>query len=171
MRALLLIFCMALTSCAAHIESPENRVEQFYLFYLNAFVSDNHQDSLDSVQMRDFVATDTRHRLKDILSIYEQEITGSDYFTYSQDYAQEWISRLKIGTAQDYMGGKVVDVQPGSQDGGHYSLRVYLRLEEGKWKIYRVRSAEGYEQYIFDDKAITAARYQQRVDNQTVKER
>lgn len=158
MRALLLIFCMALASCADRIEPPENRVEQFYLIYLNAFVSDNHQDSLDSVQMRDFVATDTRRRLKEILSIYEQEITGSDYFTYSQDYAQEWISRLKIGKAQDCMGGKVVDVQLGSQDGGNYSLKVYLRLEEGKWKIYRVRMADGYEQDIFDDKAIAAAR-------------
>ena len=83
MRALLLIFCMTLASCTAHIESPENRMEQFYLFYLNAFVSDNHQDSLDSAQMRDFVANDTRLRLKEVMSIYEQEIIGADYFTYS----------------------------------------------------------------------------------------
>lgn len=38
-------------------------------------------------------------------------------------------------------------------------LRDYLRLEDGKWKIYRVVSvSDGYEQNIFDDKAITAAK-------------
>ena len=158
MRALLLIFCMTLASCTAHIESPENRMEQFYLFYLNAFVSDNHQDSLDSAQMRDFVANDTRLRLKEVMSIYEQEIIGADYFTYSQDYAPEWIAGLKVGQSLEYMGGKVLDVQLGIQDGKSYPLKVYLRLEEGKWKIYRVRAGDGYEQDIFDDKAIAAAK-------------
>lgn len=158
MRALLLIFCMTLASCTAHIESPENRVEQFYLFYLNAFVSDNHQDDLDSAQMRDFVANDTRLRLKEVMSIYEQEIIGADYFTYAQDYAPEWIAGLKIGKSQDYMGGKAIEVRLGCEGGESYPLKVYLRLEESKWKIYRVRAGDGYEQDIFDDKAIAAAR-------------
>ena len=133
-------------------------MEQFYLFYLNAFVSDNHQDSLDSAQMRDFVANDTRLRLKEVMSIYEQEIIGADYFTYSQDYAPEWIAGLKVGQSLEYMGGKVLDVQLGIQDGKSYPLKVYLRLEEGKWKIYRVRAGDGYEQDIFDVKAIAAAK-------------
>ncbi|MCS3603838.1 hypothetical protein M2371_003073 [Buttiauxella sp. BIGb0471] len=158
MRALLLIFCMTLASCTAHIESPENRVEQFYLFYLNAFVSNNHQDDLDSAQMRDFVANDTRLRLKEVMSIYEQEIIGADYFTYAQDYAPEWMAGLKIGKSQDYMGGEALEVRLGCEGGKSYPLKVYLRLEEGKWKIYRVRAGDGYEQDIFDDKAIAAAR-------------
>ena len=63
-----------------------------------------------------------------------------------------------MGQSLEYMGGKVLDVQLGIQDGKSYPLKVYLRLEEGKWKIYRVRAGDGYEQDIFDDKAIAAAK-------------
>jgi hypothetical protein len=159
MRTLLLLLSLTLAGCSSHIQTPENRVEQFYLFYLNAFVSDNHLDSPNSSQMRDYVAQDTLERLNEIQGIYEQEIIGADYFTYAQDYAKEWIPNLKVGRAKYFMGGEVVDVWIGIQDTKKNRLYVYLKMEEGKWKIYRVISlTDNYEQYIFDDKAIAAAK-------------
>lgn len=159
MRSLLLLLSLMLAGCSSHIQTPENRVEQFYLFYLNAFISDNHQDSPDPPQMRDFVAQKTLDRLKEIQGIYEQEIVDADYFAYAQDYTKEWIPGLKVGHAEDFMGGKIVDVCLGIQDNKKNHLYVYLKMEKGKWKIYRVRSlSDNYEQYIFDDNAIAAAK-------------
>ena len=159
MRALIFLLCLTLVGCTNNTQTPEKRVEQFYLFYLNAFVSDEHQDSPNSPQMSDYVAKDTLDRLKDIQGIYEQEITSSDYFTYGQDYAKEWISGLKVGQSINFMGGKSIDVWLGIQDGKKYHLINYLRIEDGKWKVYRVRSVtDNFEQYIFDDSAIASAK-------------
>ncbi|MFP2420685.1 DUF3828 domain-containing protein [Pseudescherichia vulneris] len=97
--------------------------------------------------------------LKDIQGIQEQEIVSADYFTYSQDYAAQWIPALAVGTAVDYAGGKVMNVWLGIEDGKTKQLRDYLRLEDGKWKIYRVVSvSDSYEQNIFNDNTITAAK-------------
>ncbi len=159
MRTLVLLLSLTLAGCSSHIQTPESRVEQFYLFYLNAFVSDNHLDSPDSSQMRDYVAQETLERLKEIQGIYEQEIIDADYFAYAQDYVKEWILGLKVGHAKDFMGGKVVDVWIGIQNNKKNHLYVYLKMENNKWKIYRVRSlTDNYEQYIFDGKAIAAAK-------------
>lgn len=158
MRALILL-ALFLTGCTSHIPAPEATVKDFYVFYLNAFVSDSHADSLDSPQMKQYVAKDTLARLKTIQSLEEQEIVEADYFTYSQDYAEEWIPALEVGKARDGAGGKVIDVWLGMQDGKKYQLRDYLRLEDQTWKIYRVVNvSDGFEQNIFDDKAIAAAR-------------
>lgn len=159
MRAFLLLVCLVLSGCTNQIQTPENRVEQFYIFYLNALTSEDTQHSSDSPQLREYVAQDTLVRLKEIQKIYEQEIVNSDYFTYGQDYTKEWIPGLKIGQAIDFMGGKSIDVWIGTQDGKNQHLVNYLRMEDGEWKVYRVRSAtDNYEQYIFDDNAITAAK-------------
>lgn len=158
MRALILL-SLFLTGCTAHIQTPETTVKDFYIFYLNAWVSDSHADSPDSPQMKQYVAKDTLARLKTIQGLEEQEIVEADYFTYSQDYAQEWIPALEVGKAKDFAGGKVIDVWLGMQDGKKYQLRDYLRLEDQKWKIYRVVNvSDGFEQNIFDDRAIAAAR-------------
>jgi hypothetical protein len=52
-----------------------------------------------------------------------------------------------------------MNVWLGVEDGKTKQLRDYLRLEDGKWKIYRVVSvSDSYEQNIFDDNAIAAAK-------------
>ncbi|MDX6041337.1 YbjP/YqhG family protein [Scandinavium lactucae] len=156
---IILLLSLVLTGCAAHIQAPEATVKEFYTFYLNAYVSDNHADDLGSPQMRQYITKDTLARLKDIQGIKEQEIVSADYFTYSQDYAAKWISALEVGAAEDYTGGKVMNVWLGIEDGKTKQLRDYLRLEDGKWKIYRVVSvSDSYEQNIFDDNAISAAK-------------
>lgn len=153
-----LLLCLMLTGCSTPTETPEKRTYDFYQFYLNAVVTDSHEDNLDSANMHDYVAQDTLTRLKKILSIYEQEITDSDYFTYTQDYAADWIPALKVNNATDYSSGKVVDVYLGVGSAQVLHLNVYLRREDNQWKIYRVRDASNhFEQPIFDDHAIAAA--------------
>ena len=153
-----LLMCLLLTGCSAQMDSPEKRINDFYSFYLTAFVTDTHEDNLDSPKMRDYIAQDTLSRLQKISSLYEQEIIGSDYFTYTQDYAAEWIPDLSVSNAINSASGKVVNVQLGVGNERKLLLKVYLRIEDGKWKIYRVTDASHhFEQYIFDDRAIAAA--------------
>lgn len=154
----ILMMCLLLTGCSAQMDSPEKRINDFYSFYLTAFVTDIHEDNLDSPKMREYIARDTLFRLKKILSLNEQEIIGSDYFTYTQDYAAEWIPDLSVSNAINSVSGKVVNVELGAGNGQKQRLNVYLRNEDGKWKIYRVTDASHhFEQYIFDDRAIAAA--------------
>ncbi|WP_435952483.1 YbjP/YqhG family protein [Dryocola sp. BD626] len=155
---IIILLCLLLSGCATHIPPAEITVREFYQFYLNAFVTDSQADDLNSSNMQRYVAKDTLARLKEIRAIYEQEIVEADYFTYSQDYAAEWIPALEIGKAKNFENGKVIDVWLGMQGGHKYHLIDYLRLEDGVWKIYRVRGENGYEQNIFDDKAIESAR-------------
>lgn len=84
-----LLMCLFLTGCSTQMDAPEKRTHDFYQFYLTAFVTDSKEDNLDSPKMRDYIAHDTLSRLQKISSLYEQEIIGSDYFTYTQDYAAE----------------------------------------------------------------------------------
>lgn len=153
-----LLMCLLLTGCATQMITPEKRTHDFYTFYLMAFVTDSKEDNLDSLKMRDYIAQDTLSRLQKISSLYEQEIIGSDYFTYTQDYAAEWSPDLSVSNAITYASGKVVNVQLGVGNERKLQLKVYLRTEDGKWKIYRVTDvSHHFEQYIFDDRAIVAA--------------
>ncbi|MCG0455166.1 YbjP/YqhG family protein [Enterobacter cloacae complex sp. ECC445] len=154
----ILLMCLLLTGCATQMDAPEKRTHDFYTFYLTAFVTDSLEDDLDSSKMREYIARDTLSRLKKILSLYEQEIIDSDYFTYTQDYAAEWIPDLSVSNAINYASGKVVNVELGAGNSQKLRLKVYLRNEDGKWKIYRVADASHrFEQNIFDDRAIAAA--------------
>ena len=153
-----LLMCLFLTGCATQMDTPEKRTHDFYTFYLTAFVTDSKEDNLDSPKMREYIARDTLFRLQRIFSLYEQEIIGSDYFTYTQDYAAEWIPDLSVSNAINSASGKLVNVELGVGHEQKLQLNVYLRNEDGKWKIYRVTDASHhFEQYIFDDRAIAAA--------------
>ena len=153
-----LLMCLLLTGCATQMDTPEKRTHDFYTFYLTAFVTDSKEDNLDSPKMREYIARDTLFRLQRIFSLYEQEIIGSDYFTYTQDYAAEWIPDLSVSNAINSASGKLVNVELGVGHEQKLQLNVYLRNEDGKWKIYRVTDASHhFEQYIFDDRAIAAA--------------
>jgi hypothetical protein len=61
--------------------------------------------------------------------LYEQEIIGSDYFTYTQDYAAEWIPDLSVSNAINSASGKVVNVQLGVGNERKLLLKVYLRMK------------------------------------------
>ncbi|WP_320710783.1 YbjP/YqhG family protein [Enterobacter sp. 302C9] len=153
-----LLMCLLLTGCATQMDTPEKRTHDFYTFYLTAFVTDSKEDNLDSPKMREYIARDTLFRLQKIFYLYEQEIIGSDYFTYTQDYAAEWIPDLSVSNAINSVSGKVVNVELGVGHEQKQQLNVYLRNEDGKWKIYRVTDASHhFEHYIFDDRAIAAA--------------
>ncbi|MGF6099946.1 YbjP/YqhG family protein [Enterobacter sp. A4] len=157
MRYVLLIGLL-LTGCAPQVDTPEKRTHDFYTFYLTAFVTNSKEDELDSPKMHEYIARDTLSRLQKILSIYEQEIIDSDYFTYTQDYAAEWIPDLNVSKAINYASGKVVNVDLSTGNGEKTQLNVFLRNEDGKWKMYRVTDeSHHFEQYIFDEKAIAAA--------------
>ena len=145
MRLLILIFIFFISGCVH--QSAEQRTKDFYQKYLHAYADGTSEIKDASSVSREYIATDTARRLMEIHAIPEQEITGSNYFTYTQDYAPEWIPQLKVGHARDFMGGKVVKIE------------VYLRLEDKGWKIYRVRNVSGNtEQYIFDNRAIASAK-------------
>lgn len=157
MRLLILLFIFFISGCVQ--ESAEQRTKDFYQKYLHAYADSTSEIKDDSSVSREYIAADTTHRLTEIHAIREQEITGADYFTYTQDYAPEWIPLLKVGHARDFMGGKIVDVWLGIEDAKHINIEVYLRREDKKWKIYRVRNVSGNtEQYIFDDRAIALAK-------------
>ena len=72
MRTLLLI-SLLLMSCITHAQTPEATVRDFYHFYLTDFVSDNHENPLNSAKMQQYVAKETLTRLKAIQDIKEQE--------------------------------------------------------------------------------------------------
>lgn len=152
MRILILLAIGLLAACSSGESENQQAVKQaadFYEFYLPTFAGD--PPSNDSVQMRCYVSAETLRQFAVIDKIPEQEILGSDYFTYTQDYDQAWIPALKVGPAHDLMGGKVVDVSLGIEEGKHKQLEAYVRKEAGAWKIYRVRDiSNNYEAPIFD---------------------
>lgn len=158
------VFCvvlimLTLTACSSVRDNTEKRVSDFYAYYLNIFANSEGKIAPNSETMREYVSRDTLSQLDIISDIYEQEIIGSDYYTYAQDYAQEWIPRLKVGKPKDFFGGKYIDVWLGQENNKIYQLGVYLKKENGTWKIYRVKNISiNYEQYIFDKYAIDRAR-------------
>lgn len=153
MRIIILLAISLLTACSTGTNSNQQAVKQvsdFYGYYLPALLQDTPPD-LQSQTMQRYIASDTLNRIATIRKIPEEEILGADYFTYTQDYDQAWVPALKVGSARDLMGGKVVDVSIGIEDGKHKQLEAYVRKEDGAWKIYRVRDISGvYEAQIFD---------------------
>lgn len=161
----ILFLSLCITSCTSGYRStPENTAYQFYLQYLTAFSSfdvtrpANSQMNEDSTLIRTYVTKDTIRQLKAIQSIEEQEILESDYFTYVQDYSADWISALKVEASHPSPGGVTVPVSIGIDNSEHIELSVFMRREQGAWKIYRVRDeTHDYEQPIFDTGRISAA--------------
>ncbi|NGX85954.1 DUF3828 domain-containing protein [Rahnella sp. Lac-M11] len=159
MRSFILMIMLSLAGCATH-QSAEQRVETFYRQHLNSLVKPDQDMNINSPLNDEYIAVDTRHRISEILAIPEQEIISSDYFTYTQDYAPEWIDKLSVTNIHDFMGGKLADVNIGIEEGKTLKLAVYLKKEDEEWKIYRVHNvSDDDEQNIFDDYAISSARH------------
>ncbi|ELY4871592.1 YbjP/YqhG family protein [Cronobacter sakazakii] len=158
MRAAIVLCAFLLSACAVKPEqSAPTRVHSFYSTYLMSLTSSDHQYSLSD--LREYVSADTLKRLEDIESISEQDLIGSDYFAYAQDYDPSWISALTVGAARPFMGGEVMSVWIGREGGKKLELEVFVRRESDIWKIYRVRDVtDNYEHPIFNAGAIARAK-------------
>lgn len=158
MRAAMVLCACLLSACAVKPDQrAPTRVHAFYATYLMSLTSsDNEYTPSD---LREYVSADTIKRLNDIDSIPEQDLLGSDYFAYAQDYDPSWVSALHVGPAKSFMGGEVMPVWIGRENGGKVELQVFVRREAGAWKIYRVRDVtDNYEHPIFNAGAIAQAK-------------
>ena len=160
MRPLCVVLIMLLiTACSSGGDNTEKRVADFYAYYLNVFANSDGKITPTPEKIREYVSRDTLAQLDVISHIYEQEIIDSDYYTYAQDYSADWIPLLRVGKAEDYLGGKYVKVWLGRENNQTYEIGIYLKRENGVWKIYRVKNiTDSYEQYIFDAQAIERAK-------------
>jgi len=151
MRIFIIFAVCLLAACSVNTnQQAEQQVKEFYGFYLTTFAGVT-PPKYDSAVMKKYVAGETLKQLGVIYKIPEQELLGSDYFTYTQDYDAAWIPALKVGEAHDLMGGKVIDVWlGGAPEEELLHLDVFVRKEAGTWKIYRVRDVtNNYEAPIF----------------------
>ncbi|MBU9826831.1 YbjP/YqhG family protein [Rahnella perminowiae] len=152
MRIFIILAVSLLAACSANTnQQAGQQVKEFYGFYLSTFAGDTPPPKYDSAVMKKYIAGETLKQLGMIYKIPEQELLGSDYFTYTQDYDAAWIPALKVGEAHDLMGGKVINVWlGGAPEEELLLLEVFVRKEAGTWKIYRVRDVtNNYEAPIF----------------------
>ncbi len=158
MRAVIVLCAFLLSACSVKPDqSAPMRVHSFYSNYLMSLSSSDNEYSPS--ELREYVSADTIKRLDDIESIPEQDLLGSDYFTYAQDYDPSWVSALTVGVAKPFVGGEILPVWIGKERGGKVELEVFVRRESGTWKIYRVRDVtDNYEHPIFNAGAITRAK-------------
>lgn len=148
-----------LTSCVSGNNDAEKRVADFYHYYLPVFANSPGKIKPAPEKMHDYVSRETLTQLDVISHIYEQEIIDTDYYTYAQDYSVDWIPLLKVGKAQDVDGSKYVTVWLGCENDKTYQIGVYLKKEDRRWKIYRVKNVtDGYEHFIFDRQSIEKAK-------------
>ncbi|WP_276854632.1 YbjP/YqhG family protein [Enterobacter oligotrophicus] len=161
MKRIFLSVVMLLVGCRSAVnqdQSAQDATESFYKSYLSAFGSDEARP-YPADELRKYVSADTIARISAIQEIYEQELIGSDYFTYTQDYSREWIPALRVENARPFLNGEVVQVIEGAGDGRSIHLEVFLRCEDDAWKIYRVRDVTNhYEHPIFNAGAIAQAK-------------
>lgn len=161
MKRIFLSVVMLLAGCnsaANQDQSAQEATESFYKSYLCAFGSDEARP-YPADELRKYVSADTITRIGAIQEISEQELIESNYFTYTQDYSREWIPALRVENARPFLNGEVVQVIEGAGDGRSIHLEVFLRREDGAWKIYRVRDiTNNHEHPIFNAGAITQAR-------------
>lgn len=156
MKRIIITLALLLSACTSvPQQNAADRAQEFYSSYLMFFAESDGEYP----QLREYVAADTLHRLKEIESIPEQEIVESDYYAYIQDYDPSWVKGLAVGVSRQFMNGVVLPVRIGIENGGFLNLEVYMRREDGKWKIYRVRDVtDNYEHPIFNAGAIARAR-------------
>ncbi|WP_436893070.1 YbjP/YqhG family protein [Siccibacter turicensis] len=159
MRTLILVVMCLLTACANSSGQTDaiKQAQAFYDSYLMALAGDDsvYPDS----KLREYVSSDTLARIAMIQSMPDQDLLTSDYFTYTQDYDPAWIQALRVDNARLFMGGWVVQVRLGIEEGKTLRLEAFMRHESGVWKIYRVRDlTDRYEHPVFNSGAIVSAK-------------
>lgn len=158
MRIAIVLCACWLSACSVkHDSGVTTRVRSFYSLYLMSLTSSEREFS--NADLREYVSADTLSRIEQIESIPEQDLLESDYFAYAQDYDPAWVPALTVGPATTFMGGEVLPVWIGVENGGKIELEVFARRESDTWKIYRVRDVtDNYEHPIFNAGAIARAR-------------
>lgn len=161
MKKLLLSAVILLTACSSvtsQNEQATNQAKEFYTSYLNAFGS-NVSKPYPSDELRKYVSANTINRINAIQDIPGQDLIEADYFTYVQDYSNDWVPQLRVEGAKPFLGGEVVQVMEGIGNGGYIHLEAFLRREDGVWKIYRVRDVtNNHEHPIFNSGAFAQAK-------------
>lgn len=135
--AFYLPFASASASASAAVDAQKS-VTAFYQFYLADFGDISPDNSVYKQKMAQWVSQKLLTRLDAIYNIPEQEFLDADYFTYTQDYATEWIHRLRTTPGVAEGNSQKVDVWLGIQDNKSLHLRVWTLKEDGQWKIWRV---------------------------------
>lgn len=108
------------------------------------------ENSAHKQKMTQWVSKKLLARLDAIYNMPEQEFLEADYFTCTQDYATEWIHRLRTTPGVADGSSQRVDVWLGIQDNKYKHLQVWTRKEEGEWKIWRVVDAGNHiEQKLY----------------------
>lgn len=153
----LLALITLLCGCSSPRPDSTHDIRQFYLSRMATFADVPDTPPTPSPLMQQYVAKELMSRLMLIESLYEQEIVGSDYFMYVQDYAPQWALQFRVGKPQPFLGGEKVDVQLGT-DSTPLHLEVYTRWEDDRWKIYRVRDvSDNVEHPVYSAGALTQA--------------
>ena len=145
----ILAFYLPFASASAPV-SAQKSVTEFYQFYLGDFTNISPDNSSHKQKMTKWVSKKLLARLDAIYNIPEQEFLEADYFTYTQDYATEWIHRLRTTPGVADGNSQRVDVWLGIQDNKYKHLQAWTRKEDGEWKIWRVVDAGNHiEQKLY----------------------
>jgi len=161
MKIIFLSVVMLMAGCSStanHDKEAKDLTASFYRSYLYEFGGDEARP-YPVEQLRKYVSADTLARIDTVQDIPEQELIESDYFTYAQDYSRDWLPALRVENARPFLNGEVVQVIEGAGNGNSIHLEVFLRREDGAWKIYRVRDVtNNFEHPIFSAGAIARAK-------------
>lgn len=152
MRFLLtLLLAIYLPVASANTQTDiQQDITQFYTYYLNEFGKTPPDDLIKTKALHQWASKKLLARMTTIYNMPEQELLGSDYFTYCQDYDPEWIGRLKISPATPDGTSMKMDVWLGIEDNKSKHLQVWTRKEDGRWKIWRVvDKGNNYEQKVY----------------------
>jgi len=121
--------------------SPEAAVTSFYQWF---FKNDN--DNTYPLRQKDiynYVSAKTVGRLKDEYS-HAGPPQGVDYFLKVQDYdPKEWATHMEVHSAMKLGDVAVVAVTFGAKD--QTNVLVFLRKQDGRWKITKVDDTWDYE--------------------------
>ncbi len=152
MRYLLtLLLAIYLPFASANTETDiQQNITEFYTYYLNEFGKTPPDELIKTKALHQWVSGKLLARMATIYDMPEQELLGSDYFTYCQDYDQAWIARLKVSPAIPDGNSMKLDVWLGIEDNKSKHLQVWTRKEDGRWKIWRVADiGNNYEQKVY----------------------
>ncbi|WBT57187.1 YbjP/YqhG family protein [Kosakonia oryzendophytica] len=128
----------------------QKEITAFYTYYLNEFGKTPPDELIKTKTMQQWASKKLLARMAVIYDMPEQELLGSDYFTYCQDYDPAWIARLNVSPAKPDGDSMKLDVSLGIENNKAKHLQVWTRKEEGKWKIWRVVDAGNhYEQKLY----------------------
>ena len=133
----ILLICSRYGYCAGI--GPEQTVREFYQWYLKGITNVNaiYQD-----EILDYVSRCTVEKCR---ANRARGITGSDYFTASQDPVPEWAESMvvhEIVRMDDFVSLVPVSFDRSAKNAPR--LAVFLRKEGESYRIIKVENFDGY---------------------------